>query len=181
MSSCEFEVKRGAPSRATFTARGGAAAHEPSLPKLETPAKLQCCGFTVWWKELWLACSAPHGTMSGHLQPTDFSLPTELSPSPEPASPAAADNAEAPSTNGEAPPTRRAQLVMGPPLGGEPDDGGSGLNEEVTPHQEMQNNAQLLAGLEDDAMDLELTHARIRTLRGVGIERFRNVEVHAGA
>lgn len=65
---------------------------------------------------------------------------------------------------------RKAQLVMGPPLGGPKED-------EVIEGQTIEANEDILADLDDEATDLELTHLRLRTLRGLGIERFRDVEV----
>ncbi|BGP14752.1 hypothetical protein JCM10213_004309 [Rhodosporidiobolus nylandii] len=65
---------------------------------------------------------------------------------------------------------RKAQLVMGPPLGGE-QQGDSVHEGEI-----IAENEEILADLDDDATDLELTHLRLRTLRGLGIERFRKVE-----
>ena len=64
---------------------------------------------------------------------------------------------------------RRAQLVMGPPLGGE--------NETIIPGEEVAENEAILREFPDEAEDLELTHLRIKTLRGLGLERFRAVEV----
>ncbi|KAK4703770.1 protein phosphatase 1 regulatory subunit 7, partial [Phenoliferia sp. Uapishka_3] len=69
--------------------------------------------------------------------------------------------------------TKRAKLVMGPPLGGE---GAGKSNETVIPGQELAENEAILQAFPDEAEDLELTHMRIRTLRGLGIERFRAVE-----
>lgn len=71
---------------------------------------------------------------------------------------------------------RRAQLVMGPPLGGP----NGKENETVIPGQEIAENEAILQGLDDDETDLELTHLRIKTLRGLGLERFKLVEVRSG-
>ncbi|GAA6001955.1 hypothetical protein JCM10207_003010 [Rhodosporidiobolus poonsookiae] len=67
---------------------------------------------------------------------------------------------------------RKAQLVMGPPLG----EGGQQGQEQVIEGEQLAENEDILADLDDDATDLELTHLRLRTLRGLGIERFRKVE-----
>ncbi|KAL8286855.1 hypothetical protein RQP46_003861 [Phenoliferia psychrophenolica] len=64
---------------------------------------------------------------------------------------------------------RRAQLVMGPPLGGNE-------NETVIPGEEVAENEAILREFPDEAEDLELTHLRIKTLRGLGLERFKGVE-----
>ncbi|KAM0754432.1 protein phosphatase 1 regulatory subunit 7 [Meredithblackwellia eburnea MCA 4105] len=66
---------------------------------------------------------------------------------------------------------RQAQLVMGPPIGGEENG-----NETVIPGQEIAENEAILRDFPDDAEDLELTHLRIKTLRGLGLERFKKVE-----
>ncbi|GAA5969754.1 hypothetical protein JCM11641_008032 [Rhodosporidiobolus odoratus] len=65
--------------------------------------------------------------------------------------------------------SRKAELVMGPPLGGTGSD-------TVHEGEQIAENEDILADLDDDATDLELTHLRFRTLRGLGIERFRKVE-----
>ncbi|GAA6050909.1 hypothetical protein JCM3770_002529 [Rhodotorula araucariae] len=70
---------------------------------------------------------------------------------------------------------RKAQLVMGPPLGDEPSQGGA-QPDQVIEGQQLAENEDILADLDDDALDLELTHLRLRTLRGLGIERFRKVQ-----
>ncbi|GAA5868415.1 hypothetical protein JCM3774_003288 [Rhodotorula dairenensis] len=75
---------------------------------------------------------------------------------------------------------RRANLVMGPPLGG----GGGGDHgaaaapngDQIVPGAEIAQNEDLLADYPDDSLDLELTHLRIRTLRGLGLERFTKVQ-----
>lgn len=68
---------------------------------------------------------------------------------------------------------RRAQLVMGPPLG---QDSANGA-ETVISGETLAENEDILADVPDDALDLELTHMRLRTLRGLGLERFKAVEV----
>ncbi|GAA5914856.1 hypothetical protein JCM6882_007822 [Rhodosporidiobolus microsporus] len=67
---------------------------------------------------------------------------------------------------------RKAQLVMGPPLGGAPEGG----SEQVVEGEQLAENEEILANLDDDETDLELTHLRLKTLRGLGIERFRKVQ-----
>lgn len=66
---------------------------------------------------------------------------------------------------------RKAQLVMGPPLGG------GNNNETVIDGEVLAENEDILAELPDDATDLELTHLRLRSLRGLGLERFTRVQV----
>lgn len=68
---------------------------------------------------------------------------------------------------------RKAQLVMGPPLG-EP---AGNNNETVIDGEVLAENEEILAELDDDATDLELTHLRLRSLRGLGLERFTKVQV----
>ncbi|KAI5474175.1 protein phosphatase 1 regulatory subunit 7 [Pseudohyphozyma bogoriensis] len=63
---------------------------------------------------------------------------------------------------------REAKLVMGPPLGG-PDD-------TVVDGEQLPGNEEILADLPDETEDLELTHLRLTTLKGLGIERFKNVQ-----
>lgn len=75
---------------------------------------------------------------------------------------------------------RNARLVMGPPLG----EGHAGAargppQDQVIAGEELAQNEDILADFDDDALDLELTHLRLRTLRGLGIERFRKVQVRA--
>ncbi|BGP38749.1 protein phosphatase regulatory subunit Sds22 [Rhodotorula kratochvilovae] len=70
---------------------------------------------------------------------------------------------------------RKAQLVMGPPLGEETSQGGA-QQDQVIEGEQLAENEDILADLDDDALDLELTHLRLRTLRGLGIERFRKVQ-----
>lgn len=78
---------------------------------------------------------------------------------------------------------RKAQLVMGPPLGQAQAQDGSAQGalaqqgDQVIEGQALAENQDILADLDDDALDLELTHLRLRTLRGLGIERFRKVQV----
>ncbi|GAA5840970.1 hypothetical protein JCM9279_001276 [Rhodotorula babjevae] len=69
---------------------------------------------------------------------------------------------------------RKAQLVMGPPLG--ETDAPTAQGDQVIAGQVLAENEDILADLDDDALDLELTHLRLRTLRGLGIERFRKVQ-----
>lgn len=71
---------------------------------------------------------------------------------------------------------RKARLVMGPPLGEEERTIG-GPNDQVIEGEQLETNELLLADYEDDALDLELTHQRIKTLRGLNIQRFKQVEV----
>jgi len=71
---------------------------------------------------------------------------------------------------------RQARLVMGPPLGGE-DHPVGGPNDTVIEGEQLETNELLLADYDDDALDLELTHQRIKTLRGLNLQRFRHVEV----
>lgn len=66
---------------------------------------------------------------------------------------------------------REAKLVMGPPLGG------PSQQDQVVEGETIAENEQILADLPDDALDLELTHLRLRTLRGLGLERFTKVQV----
>lgn len=68
---------------------------------------------------------------------------------------------------------RKAQLVMGPPLG----EATANNNETVIEGDVLAENEEILADLPDDATDLELTHLRLRSLRGLGLERFTKVEV----
>lgn len=68
---------------------------------------------------------------------------------------------------------RKAQLVMGPPLGGSTGNNG----ETVVEGEVLADNEEILADVADDATDLELTHLRLRTLRGLGLERFTQVQV----
>ncbi|ORY73244.1 protein phosphatase 1 regulatory subunit 7 [Leucosporidium creatinivorum] len=70
---------------------------------------------------------------------------------------------------------RKAQLVMGPPLGAEQPPAGNN-NETVIDGQVLAENEEILADLPDDATDLELTHLRLRSLRGLGLERFAKVQ-----
>jgi protein phosphatase 1 regulatory subunit 7 len=130
------------------------------------------------------------------LQPTAFDLPdgldapnTSTSSAPLASSATATDTADAPVT----PPSeeesheafanlrdertyedlksqRKAQLVMGPPLGENP-------NETVVQGEVLVENEEILAELGDETEDLDLTHLRLRTLRGLGMERFRVVQV----
>ncbi|GAA5876346.1 hypothetical protein JCM16303_007107 [Sporobolomyces ruberrimus] len=65
---------------------------------------------------------------------------------------------------------REAKLVMGPPLGG------SAQQDTVVEGETIAENEEILADLPDDALDLELTHLRLRTLRGLGLERFTKVQ-----
>ncbi|GAA5929770.1 type 1 protein phosphatase-activating protein SDS22 [Sporobolomyces koalae] len=67
---------------------------------------------------------------------------------------------------------REAKLVMGPPLGDSSPAGG----DTVVPGDTLADNEEILADLPDDALDLELTHLRLRTLKGLGIERFTKVQ-----
>ncbi|GAA6064306.1 hypothetical protein JCM10212_002738 [Sporobolomyces blumeae] len=71
---------------------------------------------------------------------------------------------------------RKAQLVMGPPLGDTPATGAQAGQDTVVEGQTIAENEEILADLPDDALDLELTHLRLRTLRGLGIQRFTKVE-----
>ncbi|GAA5965171.1 hypothetical protein JCM8115_005375 [Rhodotorula mucilaginosa] len=76
---------------------------------------------------------------------------------------------------------RRANLVMGPPLGGEhphphATTTAAASGDQVVPGEEIAQNEDLLADYPDDALDLELTHLRIRSLRGLGLERFTKVQ-----
>ncbi|GAA5838538.1 hypothetical protein JCM3766R1_006005 [Sporobolomyces carnicolor] len=65
---------------------------------------------------------------------------------------------------------REAKLVMGPPLGG------PSQQDQVVEGETIAENEEILADLPDDALDLELTHLRLRTLRGLGLERFTKVQ-----
>ncbi|GAA6002407.1 leucine-rich repeat domain-containing protein [Rhodotorula paludigena] len=73
---------------------------------------------------------------------------------------------------------RTAKLVMGPPLGGNESGsaGGAPAGDQVIEGEALAENEEILADLDDDALDLELTHLRLRTLRGLGVERFRKVQ-----
>ncbi len=71
---------------------------------------------------------------------------------------------------------RQARLVMGPPLGEEERTIG-GPNDLVIEGEQLEANELLLADYDDDALDLELTHQRIKSLRGLNLERFKQVEV----
>lgn len=80
---------------------------------------------------------------------------------------------------------RRANLVMGPPLGGEhphphATTTAAASGDQVVPGEEIAQNEDLLADYPDDALDLELTHLRIRSLRGLGLERFTKIQVRPG-
>ena len=131
--------------------------------------------------------------MARPLEPKgDFSLPAGLdapaAPSPEPES----DGALTPPSEGESHEPfanlkmderhfedskkrdeRKAKLVMGEPLGGNSGNN----NETVVEGEVLAENEDILADLPDDATDLELTHLRLRTLRGLGLERFTKVQV----
>lgn len=74
---------------------------------------------------------------------------------------------------------RNARLVMGPPLG--EGQAGGPAQDQVIAGEELAQNEDVLADFDDDALDLELTHLRLRTLRGLGIERFRKVQVRERA
>jgi hypothetical protein len=125
------------------------------------------------------------------LQPTSFDLPNGLddSPSTETSTTstapttsakatADASTSNASSSQGAAPESasiplksdRKAQLVMGPPLGSNP-------NETVHEGPELVENEEILAELSNEVEDLDLTHLRLRTLRGLGLERFKVVQV----
>lgn len=125
--------------------------------------------------------------MEPPLQPTSFSLPAGVTTST--ASDAAASASEEPLTPESEVETheafanlkderhfedtkRKAQLVMGPPLGG-----GANPNETVHEGEELAENEEILAELPDETDELELTHLRLRTLRGLGLERFKKVQV----
>ncbi|GAA5973534.1 hypothetical protein JCM21900_005457 [Sporobolomyces salmonicolor] len=69
---------------------------------------------------------------------------------------------------------RKAQLVMGPPLGGS--SSAAPGHDTVIDGETLAENEEILADLSDDATDLELTHLRLRTLRGLGLERFTKVQ-----
>ncbi|GAA5898452.1 hypothetical protein JCM5296_000436 [Sporobolomyces johnsonii] len=69
---------------------------------------------------------------------------------------------------------RKAQLVMGPPLGGSASAAPG--QDMVIEGETLAENEEILADLSDDATDLELTHLRLRTLRGLGLERFTKVQ-----
>ena len=77
---------------------------------------------------------------------------------------------------------RRANLVMGPPLGQHQHatTTTAANGDQVVPGEEIAQNEDLLADYPDDALDLELTHLRIRSLRGLGLERFTKVQVRPG-
>jgi len=62
---------------------------------------------------------------------------------------------------------------MGPPLGNQ----GTAGKDTVVEGETIAENEEILADLPDDALDLELTHLRLRTLRGLGLQRFKSVEV----
>lgn len=70
---------------------------------------------------------------------------------------------------------RKAQLVMGPPLGGS--SSAAPGQDTVIDGETLAENEEILADMSDDATDLELTHLRLRTLRGLGLERFTKVQV----
>lgn len=130
--------------------------------------------------------------MSRPLEPKgDFDLPAGLD---EPAAPATpeSDGAPTPPSEGESHEPfanlkmderhfedskkrdeRKAKLVMGPALG----QSSGNNNETVVEGEVLADNEDILADLPDDATDLELTHLRLRTLRGLGLERFTKVEV----
>lgn len=128
--------------------------------------------------------------MESPLQPTSFSLPAGLAVSASAASdPAAASASAEPLTPESEVETheafanlkderhfedtkRKAQLVMGPPLGGS-----TNPNETVHEGEELAENEEILAELPDETEELELTHLRLRTLRGLGLERFKKVQV----
>ena len=85
-----------------------------------------------------------------------------------------------PAAEGE---SRRARLVMGPPLGGEASSDDGSAHGEDDEDDGPEGDAGVLDDLPDDADELELTHLRLKTLRGLRIERFRQVQVseHVGA
>lgn len=64
---------------------------------------------------------------------------------------------------------KRAKLVMGEPLGGEAPMEGEGFKQE--------DNEEILVDLPDSTTELELTHLRLRTLRGLQVQRFTQVIV----
>ena len=64
---------------------------------------------------------------------------------------------------------KRAKLVMGEPLGGEAPMEGDSFKPE--------DNEEILVDLPDSATELELTHLRLRTLRGLQLQRFTQVIV----
>ncbi len=77
-------------------------------------------------------------------------------------------------------PKRKAQLVMGEPLGlAAPRLDGNGLpleSDSNSPNEDIPNK-EILVDLPDNSTDLELTHLRLKTLRGLSLHRFKNVEV----
>lgn len=64
---------------------------------------------------------------------------------------------------------KRAKLVMGEPLGGEAPMEGESFKPE--------DNEEILVDLPDSTQELELTHLRLRTLRGLQLQRFTQVIV----
>lgn len=78
----------------------------------------------------------------------------------------------------DAPPVkRRAQLVMGEalPVLSDADKDSNGLPLESASAETT--NEEILMDLPDDTLELELTHLRLKTLRGLGLHRFANVQV----
>lgn len=77
-------------------------------------------------------------------------------------------------------PKRKAQLVMGEPLGlAAPRLDGNGLpleSDSNSPNEDIPNE-EILVDLPDNSTDLELTHLRLKTLRGLSLHRFKNVQV----
>ena len=64
---------------------------------------------------------------------------------------------------------KKAQLVMGEALGGEAPMEGDNFT--------IESNEEILVDLTDDTLELELTHLRLRTLRGLNLQRFHQVIV----
>lgn len=82
-------------------------------------------------------------------------------------------------TSGTEPKTgRRAQLVMGEPLGTTPPVlDAQGLPLQADPGTAELANEEILIDLPDSVEDLELTHLRLKTLRGLSLQRFTKVQV----
>lgn len=94
------------------------------------------------------------------------------------------EQAAIPAESTTAPP-RRAQLVMGEPLGGSSSTsaagGGPGGTTASGETAAEISNDELLVELPDSTTDLELTHLRLKTLRGLNLQRFTAVQVSSTA
>lgn len=71
----------------------------------------------------------------------------------------------------------KARLVMGEPLGESSTSGTNGNKDTIIEGEELIENEEILSDLPDEAEDLDMTHLRLRTLRGLNLERFKKVQV----